>query len=178
MSTLLGTLYGNVSGMPGTDNFCIDVRLVSQDAVNLTSDLEFQWFVLRPSGWTTHINDCPWEQTTQAGTQTGTEDFDIRDTAVGSWYYIMSTYATVPHTPDGKRTLALYATFDLRPTTAGIAELTEHYLALPDIPVQAEAYFKANNTWEKGKVWYKTGGTWVKAKKIYTKVNGSWQQGQ
>lgn len=39
---------------------------------------------------------------------------------------------------------------------------------------QAKVRRKNNGTWEKGKLWYKTNGEWVKAKKVYIKVNGQW----
>lgn len=43
---------------------------------------------------------------------------------------------------------------------------------------QAKARIKQNSTWKQGKVFVKKNGTWVKAKKIYRKVNGSWQVGK
>lgn len=43
---------------------------------------------------------------------------------------------------------------------------------------QAKARIKHNSTWKQGKVFVKKNGTWVKAKKIYRKINGSWQVGK
>ena len=40
---------------------------------------------------------------------------------------------------------------------------------------QAKARIKNNNSWEKGKVYFKDNGEWKKAKKIYIKVNGQWK---
>lgn len=39
---------------------------------------------------------------------------------------------------------------------------------------QAKIRIKDGGTWKKGKTWYKSNGEWVKAKKIYIKVNGQW----
>ncbi len=39
---------------------------------------------------------------------------------------------------------------------------------------QAKIRIKEGGTWKKGKAWYKRNGEWVKAKKIYIKVNGQW----
>lgn len=39
---------------------------------------------------------------------------------------------------------------------------------------QAKIRIKDGGTWKKGKTWYKRNGEWVKAKKIYIKVNGQW----
>lgn len=39
---------------------------------------------------------------------------------------------------------------------------------------QAKIRIKDNGTWKKGKAYYKSNGEWVKAKKIYIKVNGEW----
>lgn len=39
---------------------------------------------------------------------------------------------------------------------------------------QAKIRRKNNGVWEKGKAWYKKDGEWIKAKKIYIKVNGQW----
>ena len=39
---------------------------------------------------------------------------------------------------------------------------------------QAKIRIKEGGIWKKGKAWYKRNGEWVKAKKIYIKVNGQW----
>jgi len=39
---------------------------------------------------------------------------------------------------------------------------------------QATAFYKDNNVWKEGKVYYKNEGMWVKALKIYIKQNGVW----
>lgn len=41
--------------------------------------------------------------------------------------------------------------------------------------VQAKAYTRQGNSWSLGKVYFKTGDTWVKAKKIYVKEGGIWK---
>ena len=43
---------------------------------------------------------------------------------------------------------------------------------------QAKARIKKDGVWKQGKVFIKKNGTWIKAKKIYRKVNGSWQVGK
>src|SRR5574344_273623 len=40
---------------------------------------------------------------------------------------------------------------------------------------QAKIRIKDNGVWKKGKTYYKKDGRWVKAKKIYIKVNGQWK---
>lgn len=40
---------------------------------------------------------------------------------------------------------------------------------------QAKIRRKVNNNWVKGKAYFKKNGEWVKAKKIYIKVNGEWK---
>lgn len=40
---------------------------------------------------------------------------------------------------------------------------------------QAKIRVKNNGAWKKGKTYYKKDGKWVKAKKIYIKVNGQWK---
>lgn len=40
---------------------------------------------------------------------------------------------------------------------------------------QAKIRVKNNGVWKKGKTYYKKDGRWVKAKKIYIKVNGQWK---
>ena len=42
---------------------------------------------------------------------------------------------------------------------------------------QANAYTRQGNSWSLGKVYFKTGDTWVKAKKIYVKEGGVWKEG-
>ena len=42
---------------------------------------------------------------------------------------------------------------------------------------QAKAYTRQGNSWSFGKVYFKTGDTWVKAKKIYVKEGGVWKEG-
>lgn len=40
---------------------------------------------------------------------------------------------------------------------------------------QAKIRIKQNGLWQKGKAYYKKDGQWIKAKKIYIKVNGQWK---
>ena len=41
---------------------------------------------------------------------------------------------------------------------------------------QKSTKLKVNDAWTNGKVWVKDNDAWYKAKKIYTKVNGVWEQ--
>lgn len=43
---------------------------------------------------------------------------------------------------------------------------------------QAQTYFKKNDIFSKGKLYYKQDGQWKKVKKIYIKQNGQWQLGK
>ena len=126
MATLLGTLYGNLSGWPSyPDYFAIDIYLESQNYAVLTSSLRFEWYVKRPgSDYTTYKQNAYWVQTTQAGTESEEAAFNITDASPGAWYYYVTTYATIEHNPDGTRTLALDAAIDLTGTSAGTASVT------------------------------------------------------
>lgn len=42
---------------------------------------------------------------------------------------------------------------------------------------QAKARIKISGAWERGKVYFKHNGSWVKAKKLYRKINGQWVLG-
>lgn len=42
---------------------------------------------------------------------------------------------------------------------------------------QAKVRIYKNKTWKKGKLWFKKGGTWKKAKKVYIKKGGQWVVG-
>jgi len=64
---------------------------------------------------------------------------------------------------------AIHTSTNASDTTSGV--YTKTYTTPAD---QAQIWGKDNNTWKHGKAWAKRNGEWVKAKKIYTKVNGTW----
>lgn len=59
-------------------------------------------------------------------------------------------------------------------TNAG-GTTTSNTISLTTPADQAKIRIKDNGVWKKGKTYYKKDGRWVKAKKIYIKVNGQWE---
>ena len=53
--------------------------------------------------------------------------------------------------------------------------ITSSTISLTTPADQAKIRIKDNGVWKKGKTYYKKDGRWVKAKKIYIKVNGQWK---
>lgn len=171
-------IYGNASGWPGVSNpFRIDIAVLSQDPVNLTTTLDFSWYVYRPGpNYVTNKYHAIWSQNIDSDAASDETPFDITNVEAYEWYHYIDTQATVAHNADGTKTCSLEFSIDLSGTSADILYASGSRV-LPAIPVQAEMYLKGSNAWAKGKAWIKKNGIWTKAKKVYIKSNGSWKEG-
>ena len=75
-------------------------------------------------------------------------------------------------------TYTMYVRAKARRTSVNATDTTATQSITVTTPAdQAKVRIYKNKTWKKGKLWFKKGGTWKKAKKVYIKKGGQWVVG-
>ena len=131
-----GSIYGSFNGSSANNFiFRIDWTVLQQDNANRKSKVRFSWNVQRKySGQNTYKYPAPWSQTTDGSTDSGSINFDIRNTPTYTDLEILTNTVWIQHGVNGKKTAAVSGTLNLSGTSAGTGSFSGS-IALPDIPV-------------------------------------------
>lgn len=131
-----GSIYGSFNGSSANNFiFRIDWTVLQQDNANRKSKVKFSWNVQRKySGQNTYKYPAPWSQTTDGSTDSGSINFDIRNTPTYTDLEILTNTVWIQHGVNGKKTAAVSGTLNLSGTSAGTGSFSGS-IALPDIPV-------------------------------------------
>ena len=131
-----GSIYGSFNGSSANNFiFRIDWTVLQQDNANRKSKVKFSWNVQRKySGQNTYKYPAPWSQTTDGSTDSGSINFDIRNTPTYTDLEILTNTVWIQHGVNGKKTAAVSGTLNLSGTSAGTGSFSGS-IVLPDIPV-------------------------------------------
>jgi len=131
-----GSIYGSFNGSSANNFiFRIDWTVLQQDNANRKSKVKFSWNVQRKySGQNTYKYPAPWSQTTDGSTDSGSINFDIRNTPTYTDLEILTNTVWIQHGVNGKKTAAVSGTLNLSGTSAGTGSFSGSIM-LPDIPV-------------------------------------------
>lgn len=131
-----GSIYGSFNGSSANNFiFRIDWTVLQQDNANRKSKVRFSWNIQRKySNQNTYKYPAPWSQTTDGSTDSGSVNFDIRNTATYTDYNYLTKDVWIQHGANGKKTAAVSGTLNLSGTSAGIGSFSDS-IVLPDIPV-------------------------------------------
>lgn len=99
-------------------------------------------------------------------------------TSGGTRHLLHERSLYVDHNNDGTKDCSLSAWFEPEVTISGnpTGRWEVSGVATLDKIERGVMYTKVNGEWKKGQTWIKVNGTWVKAKAVFTNVNGVWQQ--
>ena len=124
----------------------------------------------------------PWDVSI-SGVVTGPFGVDLNWTATGLNITNYTVYANGTQIYSGTNTSCSFTaaeetTYNFYVVATNVGGSTTSSTVTYTTPAdQAKIRRKVDGVWKKGKTYYKKDGAWVKAKKIYIKVNGQWKIG-